>query len=230
MKKILIAAITFLALAGAAFAEPVFIGAGQPGKGYDKYAHKVAQNMKMSGVEAQVKNYAGSFEIAKAVCSNQVLFGPMQIDAIYSIEKSGCGLTALASYGVEKAVILFPPDSSLDELSDLGANDKILVDERGSGAELFWSTIVSIENGPDGSKNSWSKAQPSNGNYLTATGQAAEGTIKAVLMITKPDSDLLKAMVADGWSIGDLYDKDINDQQFNGKSLYEASTIDLDTQ
>jgi hypothetical protein len=206
-------------------ADPMVIAAGKEGKGYDAKAKEIAERMKQRGIPTTVSNLNGSDEISLAVCSGQAQIGIMQIDAVYARAQDGCTLKAVGIYGTEIGVILFPPNSDYDELSDLTEADTIAVDTIGSGTALFWSTLVKIENSKDGSGDEWAKTKVSYDPIELANTNASMGSIKALLLVRKPDSPDISSLLELGWTLGYLYDKDINDLTFNGGSLYESAKV-----
>lgn len=211
-------ALLLAATAGAA--EPITIAAGQPGRGYDTRAHQIAQRLAQRGFPAEVTNLAGSDEISLALCGGRADMGLMQIDAIYARGIEGCAMKQVALYGTEYGLILFPPRSRKNQLSDLGEGDRVLIDTIGSGSDLFWRTIVRIELGDQGSKDSWAKAEPVNDLIALAPAAAEMGEISAVVLVRKPDAADITRLLDAGWRLGELWDKDINDLRFNGTSLY----------
>lgn len=131
---ILILSLGFLAVAlllpGLAAAEPLTIATGKAGGGYDRRAIQIEQRLEQRGIEAQILNLNGSDEISLAVCAGRAGLGILQIDAIYARSLEGCQMKAVASYGAEVALLLFPPRAQHDELSDLGP---------GSALGVFWA-------------------------------------------------------------------------------------------
>ena len=172
-------------------------------------------------------NYEGSDDISRAVCDGSADMGIMQIDAIYTRQKEGCRLRVVGTYGSEYAYLLVPAGSKYDELSDFGAGTKILVDTIGSGTDLFWQTVVSIETGENGNKSTWSNATAINDPVFIAETLAELKEIDAVLMVTTPTSVELKNLIAGGWELAEFYDKDINDEVFNGDSLYPREDAEI---
>lgn len=131
-------------------------------------------------------------------------------------------MKALGSNGAEAALILFPPHAKHDQLSDLSAQSAVLVDTIGSGTDLFWHTIVRIEQGEDGSKDDWSNARVVNDPLELANVSAEMGEIDAVILVRKVDSPDVKNLLGQGWSLGELWDRDIDDLEFNGLPLYQS--------
>lgn len=221
--KSIILAITLLA-STAASAEPLVIAAGKPGGGYDKASQALSQRLQQRNTDSAIVNYNGSDEITLSLCSKHSDIGFAQIDAIYARGLEGCALTPLGLYGHEYATIWFPPDSPYDELEDLGPDNTILIDTVGSGTDLFWHTIVGIENNPDyGNGSEWAQAGTINDTIDLAPTLAEIGDIDAVILVRKPDSRDLAGLDDNGWERGWLYDKDINDVVVNGKSLYDTA-------
>lgn len=221
----------FLAVLGAAsMAQEVDlnIATGKKGGGYDKAAQTLAKQMTQRGYATTITNYNGSKEIALKVCSNQANMGWMQIDALYALEQEGCMLNVVANYGTEYAIMFVPAGSDVDELSDLDSKSTVIVDTTGSGSELWWDTVVGIEKGDDGSKDSWADAKVlRDTKFLQAFALAKKNGVSAVIMVAKPDSDNAKRFLKAGWTTAELYDKDINDLQYNSGPLYESVEFDV---
>ncbi len=236
MRTILIPALMALSAATAAPAfaqsEPgedaVHIAVGQQGRGYEKRGEEIAQRLGQRGYEVWIDNYEGSDAISLAVCGGRATVGIMQIDAIYAREQEGCELKTVANYGNEYAFLIFPPDSRMDELSDLDEGDRILVDMIGSGTELFWRTIVSIETGEHGNSSNWASATPVHDLTLLAPSLAEAGEIDAMLMVGISGNEEVTKLLESGWELGKLYDKDINDMDFRGKSLYAREDVKME--
>lgn len=224
MKKLLLTATALVGFASATFADT--IATGREGGGYDARANAFVTQMK--GWEKA--NYAGSEDIARAVCDeeNDAVVGIMQIDAMLQLSKEGCNLVPVGVYpSMEYAFIMFPPNGE-NELDDFDETNRILVGEAGSGTALFWRNIVAIENGEQGNGSKWSKATPVFGSFALANAQATMGQINAVIMVTTPDATAIQNLLNQGWTIGELDDKDIDDFKFNGGSLYTRGTIEVD--
>lgn len=226
MKKLLLSILAAVSISGAAMAQEVTIGVGQPGRGYEAFGKEMASRM-ADRINAGVVNFEGSDAISRAVCDGKVSAGIMQIDAIYTRQKEGCKLRVVGTYGTEFAFMLVPPGSGIASLDDLTADNAVLVDTAGSGTDLFWQTVVGIENGPNGNKSGWSKARAVNDPTILAEAAAEVGDIDAVLIVGKTDSKDLKALIDAGWELIEFYDKDINDETFNGESLYPIGEAEV---
>ena len=201
---------------------------GQEGKGYYKFGVKAKTRL-----EAVMKNtvtlnpLAGSDEISSAVCEGTSQLGVTQIGGVRARElDSGCSLKVVGFYGKENALIMFPPDSDYGSLSDLEKGNKILVDAIGSGTDLWWTNAVSIETGENGNKSPWHQASRVNDLLISTESLYASSEIDAVIMVTQPKTNsVVQSLLSAGWEVGDLYDKDINDELFRKKVLYEAVTV-----
>ena len=218
-----------LLVASVGFAEPLTIAAGKPGGGYDRRALQIEQRLEQRGIDAQVLNLNGSDEISLAVCAGRAALGIMQVDAVYARSLEGCQMKAVASYGSEAAVLLFPPRSPHDALSDLGPGSAILVDTIGSGTDLFWRTLVKIETGENGSGDDWAQARAVNDPLELANASAEMGEIHAVLLVRKAESPDVQALLGQGWTLGELWDRNIDDLQFNGGQLYLSEKLSIPT-
>ena len=225
MKRILIIAAVICGLGIPALADVLTIATGKQGGGYDRRAQEIAQRLEQRGIVAEAVNLNGSDEISLAVCQGRAQLGPMQIDAIYARALEGCTLKPVAVYGSEFAFLLLPPGSDADELEDLTAQSAVLVDTIGSGSDLFWRTVVKIETGDDGGNDEWASARVVNDPLELAHASATMGDISAVVLVRKPDSPDVTRLLDLGWTLGDLWDRDINDLQFNGQSLYASEKV-----
>lgn len=206
-------------------ADTLTIATGKAGGGYDRRAQQIEQRLEQRGIIATIINLNGSDEISLALCGGRAGLGLMQIDAIYARSLEGCQMKAVGSYGAEAAVILFPPRSPHDELSDLGPGSAVLVDTIGSGSDLWWRTAVRIELGDDGSKDGWANARAVNDPLELANTSAEMGEIDAVVLVRKPDSADVQNLLGQGWTLGELWDRDINDLEFNGAPLYRSEKL-----
>lgn len=202
------------------------IATGRDGGGYDRRADAFVAQVRDGW---QSENFAGSEDIARAVCAdNDTPLGIMQIDAMVQMRAEGCALQPIGTYPAQEyAFILFPPDG-YNELDDLNADHNILVGEVGSGAALFWRTIVGIEQGEHGNGSSWSEATPVFGPFALAPTQAEFGEIDAAILVTSADAEIIQTLLLAGWELGELDDKDIDDFQFGRGNLYERSSIEID--
>ncbi|MEM8554492.1 MAG: hypothetical protein AAGF71_06640 [Pseudomonadota bacterium] len=227
MHKFAMAALITAATALPTWAQEVNIAVGQPGRGYEARGLEIAQRLEQRGHAVSVVNYEGSDAISLAVCGDRALLGIMQIDAIYARAQENCDLKTIGTYGNEYAFLLFPPDARANELSDLDADSKILVDTIGSGTELFWRTIVSIETGDQGNKSRWAQATPVYDLTILADTMAQTGDVDALLVVGIPTNDEVLGLLDKGWSLGELYDKDINDMQYRGGSLYNREKVEI---
>lgn len=230
MKNIILAAgITLATLTSPGMSAELVIATGKVDGGYDTATTNLAQRLTQRGYDVETINMNGSDEITMALCSGMASVGLTQIDAIDARAAEGCSLRPVGVYGDEMAVILFPPKSPHDELDDLDDSHSILVDTIGSGTDLFWRTAVRIENGEHGNQSDWAKAAPVNESIALADTMASFNEIDAVIMVRKSGSADLNTLLSRGWTLGELYDKDLNDYQFNGSALYESEKFRLKT-
>lgn len=232
MKRILILAAMICGLSVSAGAEnmpaqPINIATGKAGGGYDRRAQQIEQRLEQRGIVATTRNLNGSDEISLAVCAGRADLGIMQIDAIYARSQEGCTVKPIAVYGVEYAVFLIPPRANISKLSHLTAADAVLVDTIGSGSDLFWRTIVRIETGEDGTGDEWAQARVINDPLELAQAAAEMGDISAVVLVRKPDSPDITRLLDLGWTLGEMWDRDIDDLQFNGAPLYASEKVSV---
>ena len=229
MKKLktMIASAVIAVSATAVVAEGLDIAVGQQGRGYERRGIEIAKQLQDGWA---VRNFAGSEDIARAVCNDPTTpIGIAQIDAIRAMEMEGCQLRTVGVYpSLEYAVILFPPDSPYNELSDMASGNRVLVDKVGSGTALFWQTIVGIEKSDQGNKSSWSEVSPVYDNIVFAESMADVGDIDAVILVGNPNSTEVWELINAGWEMGELYDKDINDLVFRKGPLYDVESITID--
>lgn len=208
--------------------DPVVIASGMEGGGYHRFATKMKERMGQRGfTDVTVMPTNGSDAITLAACNKNADVWIAQVDAVYHRYNEGCVLSPVADYGTEYAVLLFPPKSKLKSLSDLTQEHRIGVDGIGSGTELFWKTIVSIETGDKGNKNKWARAVPVESSPDTLNTMANFGDVDAAVLVRKADSDHIKLLMGQGWRIGYLWDKDIDDEQFNNRKLYEPVKVEF---
>lgn len=133
MKKLLIGLAAGL-LSSTAYAGDMTIAGASKTGGYYAKAMKASERLALRGYAVNVAATQGSDEITLGVCSGKFTAGYTQIDAMFKRAKEGCVLRPVATYGDgELAMIFVPPNSKIDELSDLGKDSKILVNTIGSG-------------------------------------------------------------------------------------------------
>lgn len=231
MKNFLLA--TTLILSGAmAFAQDqsdaLVIATGKPGGGYDKASQAAAVRMGQRGwTGITVLNTKGSDEITLAACNGKADIFWAQIDAIYARALDGCNLEPVVFNGEEYAILMFPPESDNSKLKHLTSEDRIAVDGIGSGTELFWKTIVGIENGDNGTQDTWATAQKLNVDLKAKTliSAAKSGKITVAIFVRSKSSPDIQTLLGLGWTMGEFYDKDVNDELFNDKPLYESREV-----
>jgi TRAP-type uncharacterized transport system substrate-binding protein len=215
----------FALFATAVFADTLVIATGKEGGRYDERAHVIAQHLTQRGSVVSVENFNGSDEISLAVCGGRASIGIAQRDALFTRFTEGCDLKPIGLFGTEYAMILFPPKSPIGNLYDLTDKDTVQVDTIGSGSELFWKTITRIEKSDEGSKDAWANAQINNDPLSLAPVNAANGDIKAVVMVRQTNNPDVTRLLSLGWKLGYLYDKNIDDQKYKDGSLYVSSKI-----
>lgn len=230
MKKLMIT-VGFAAIisATASFAQDkpaIAIATGMDGGGYHTNSLKMAERLKQRGYNSiTVYPTNGSDAITLAACNGNADIWTAQIDAVYSRHNEGCSLEPVADYGTEKAFLFFPPNSDMNELDDLNADKRIAVDGVGSGTELFWKTIVSIEKGENGTNDDWAKASPVESAPDLLNTMANFGDIHAAILVRKPDSPQIQMLLDQGWTLGYFWDRDIDDEIFNSLPLYASEKI-----
>ena len=225
MKLTTIATSLGLLMASCAPALAENIAAGRDGGGYDSRADSFVEQVRGDWA---TENFSGSEDIARAVCAdNDTPIGIMQIDAMVQMQNEGCSLQPVGIYPAQEyAFIMFPPDG-YNELDDLGPENNVLIGEVGSGAALFWRTIVQIEQ-DHGRGNAWSQMGTVFGPFALADTKASFGEIDAAILVTSPDAQIIQDLLSAGWNIGELDDKDIDDFIFGRGPLYVRSTIEVD--
>lgn len=209
-----------------AMAEEITFYTGGKGGGYDKASHDIAARLAQRGHTVTIENRNGSDDITLQACGDDdAAMWIAQKDALYIREMtSGCILPEVAIYGTEYAMLFFPPDSRLNELSDLGESHSILVDKIGSGSELSLRTMINIEK-EHGRSDAWTKVGIETSPYTRASSMASRGTVDAVFLVRTLASDDITRLLRAGWTLGELYDKDINDLKWNGNPLYNAEKV-----
>jgi len=213
-------------IAASASDQAITIYTGKEGGGYAAKADEVRQRLEQRGVQATVEHKAGSDEITLASCQDEASIWIAQEDALYTREvRDGCLLVDVGVYGQEFAFLLFPPESRLSKLHNLGGEHTVFVDGLGSGSELFWRTIVGIELGDQGNKNEWANAQTETGDKRRIQSLAGRGLIDAVVLVRTPGSQDIKRLLSQGWKLGEFRDKDIDDLSYNGQPLYQRERV-----
>ena len=223
--------VTTLALAliaGSANAENVTIFTGKEGGGYDAAARTVAERLSQRGHVVTIVNRNGSDDITLQACAAT---GPVmwiaQKDAVWTREmRDGCALVDVGVHATEYAMLFTPPKARADELDELRADDAVLVDGVGSGSELTWRTMGAIE-AEHGRGDAWATARAENATPTRAASMAERGTIQAVMLVRTPQSTDVRRLLEAGWKLAYLYDRDINDLEWNGTPLYESVQIEV---
>lgn len=206
--------------------DPLSIASGMEGGGYHRYAMRMKERLIQRGFSnITITPTNGSDAITLAVCNGNADIWIAQVDAVYHRYNEGCVLSPVADYGTEYAVLLFPPKSRMRSLSDLNVNHKIGVDGIGSGSELFWRTIVSIEMGDKGSKDAWAKAMAVESTPDTLNTMANFGDVDAAILVRTHQSDHIKLLLGQGWKVGYLWDRNIDREKFNNRNLYEPAKV-----
>lgn len=212
-----------------AIADDLTFYTGKEGGGYHGYSKDVVQRLNQYGVgQVSIENRNGSDDITLQACSNDNSLWVAQVDAIWTREmKQGCYLEVLADYGNEYTYLMFPPDSEKSKLGHLDSSSKILVDRIGSGSELTWKNMVFIDQEHGGSDD-WGKAKPVTSDIRRASALANKGDIDAVFLVRTPSSSDIGRLIDQGWSIGKMSDKDINDLMYGSKPLYEKADVQFE--
>lgn len=228
MKSIVLATTFGLMAAVSALAEPVVVGAGKAGRGYDDWAQGISSAFNQRGLATSVLNFTGSDEISLGICKDAVTFAPVQQDAAYQRSMEGCELLELWTYPSEEYMFLMvPPKSDIDELEDLTAASKVATDLAGSGSDFTIRQLRRIEQGEEGNGSEWSKLQVDNRSLKSAMGLGTAGKLQAVFFVGAKSSPDLAFFLKNGWVPVEVYDKDLNDLEFNGQSLYEGGKVDI---
>lgn len=201
------------------------IATGVSGGGYDKDTKIKSAMLAQSGFDVTVTNMNGSDEISKSLCLGQNNMGWVQLDVMWKRSNEGCNLTPVADYGFEYAMILFPPKSDLRDLGDLNESHTILIGTVGSGPNVTFNNMKSIELGENGSKTKWAFVNTENLPFEAAAGLANAKQIDAIFLTHKVDSKILLNLLDKGWIFGSLYDKDIDDQLYRDEPLYESLSL-----
>lgn len=225
MKRFLIIAAWLCGFAAAASADPITIATGKQGGGYDRRAQEIGQRLEQRGIPVEIVNMNGSDEISLAVCGGRAGIGLMQIDAIFARALDGCDLKPVGVYGTEYAMLLVPPGAEKDELSDFGPGDTILADTIGSGSDLWLRTAIRIETGDEGDSDEWAQVRIVNDPLELAHASATMGEINGVILVRKSNSPDVVRLLELGWTLGYLWDRDLDDLQFKGQPLYAGEKI-----
>jgi TRAP-type uncharacterized transport system substrate-binding protein len=225
MKRMIFASMALVAISSMpALADDVTLCAGGAGRGYDKVFQAVAVELKERGHNAKVLNLKGSEDIINAIVAGRCQYGAAQGDIYYKMSKDnpsvGSALKPIDILYDEVATLVCSKDSGYDELSDISAGDTIIVDSLGTGSAMTWETMVAIEKEYGGS-NAWSQAVPEYIPLSEAGAALALGNAKCAFGVGSAPINWATEIENDG-GVAEVYDKDLNDLEFNGKSVYIA--------
>lgn len=217
-----------LLLASPAMAADITLCAGKAGGGYDGLMQTIGAELVNKGNNVTVLNLAGSEDILNALADGKCSYGPAQKDVSYLMTKQNPALAVkdtpiLVLYN-EAMTLVCSKESGYDELSDIKAGDGIIVDTIGSGSALTWETMVGIEK-EFGNGSSWAQATPEYSALDEAGAALSLGTAKCAFGVGKAPIDWASQMEDLGGVVSEVYDKDINDLEFNGQSLYEPAKM-----
>lgn len=229
--------IAILAALGAALycstagAAEVTLCAGRQGGGYDGIMRSVGAELERKGHTVTVLNLAGSEDILDNLNGGKCSFGPAQGDIFYKKNKESPGsLAKVVPVDVlynEAMQLVCSEASGYDELDDIQAGDAVIVDVIGSGSSLSWENMVAIEK-EYGNGSYWAQATPTYSPLDEAGGAIALGQAKCAFGVGKVPIDWAKGLLERGGVLSEVYDKDINDLEFNGSSLYQTVNVDVE--
>jgi len=224
----IVAASALLASVPIAQSAEVTICSGRSGGGYDALMKSIGAEIEKKGHTVTLINLAGSEDILNNLAAGKCSFGPAQKDIYYGMNKKDASLSSTVGVTAplynEVMTLMCSKSSNYDELEDIQEGDQIIVGEIGSGSALTWENIVAIEKEYGGSDD-WSKATPIFEPLDEAAGQLQLGTAKCAFGVGKVPINWALAIEELGGYVGWIYDKDINDLEFNGASLYEAVRV-----
>lgn len=229
MKSLIMAA----ALAVCAFTSSAFAAneatlcAGRQGGGYDGIMRAIGTEVERKA-DVAILNLGGSEEIIDSLADGQCSFGPAQGDIYYKMTKDNQAISAkvvpVAVLYNEVMTLVCSKASGYDELADIQAGDKIIVDVIGSGSALTWDNMVEIEK-EFGGEDSWSKASPEFTPLDEAGAALSLGQAKCAFGVGKAPIAWATDIEKLGGVVSEVSDKDLNDLEFNGASLYEPAKM-----
>lgn len=234
MKLTILCAAALAALASTALsasAADVTLCAGRQGGGYDGLMRAIGSELERKGHTVTVLNLGGSEDILDSLTKGSCAFGPAQGDIFYKKNKEAPGsLSGVVPVDVlysEAMQLVCSESSGYDELDDIQAGDAVIVDVIGSGSSLTWDNLVAIEK-EFGNGSYWAAAAPSYTPLDEASAALALGQAKCAFGVGRVPIDWAKSILDRGGVLSEVYDKDINDLEFNGSSLYEAVNVDIE--
>lgn len=217
-------AIGLLSVSSVSYAEDVVLCSGKPGGGYDSLMKEIGNELSRQGHSVQILNLNGSEDIINHLNAGKCHYGPAQKDIHYRKFKQDSSVTSSvvprSPLYTEALTLVCSKNSRYDELSDIREGDTVIVDTIGSGSALTWETLVAIEK-EFGNGSSWSKAIPEYTPLDEAAGALELGVAKCAFGVGKVPINWASDIEKQGGRISWIYDKDINDLEYNGGPLYD---------
>lgn len=207
---------------------PVKLCAGRAGGGYDATMRTIAAELERQGVDVEVANLDGSEAILNGIVDGTCDYGPAQKNVHYLMSKQSGAVTSKAVpvsllYN-EVVTMMCSKDSGYDELSDLKEGDGVIVNVIGSGSALTWESMVAVET-EFGNGSAWIKATPIYTPLDEAMASISLGQAKCAIGVGSVPISWAKEMNEQGAVVGWVYDKDLNDLEYAGSSLYEEVRV-----
>lgn len=143
MKTILLAGSALFLMTAAAQAAPLNVCTGKAGGNYE-YTGKIIQEYLRGSFEVNIVNTAGSIENAKKIDSGECDVAILQSDAMYTLEKDGEKIKGepVGDLYDEYAHLICRRKANIDDIGKLNDKTKIMIGEKGSGAQVSWRGMV----------------------------------------------------------------------------------------
>ncbi len=224
-------AVSLMALGGfvsVARADNVALCAGRAGGGYDSLIKSVGNQLRAQGHTVTIINLPGSEATLNALRDGLCAYGPAQGDIYYRMTKEDPSVATAITPSVllynEVMTLMCSKASGVDELSDLTDKHVVIGDAFGSGSAMTWENLAAIEK-EYGNGSSWIKARADNTPLDEALAAISVGQAQCAFGMGKVPIDWAREMEEKGFTLSYVYDKDINDLEFNGSSLYNPVDI-----
>jgi TRAP-type uncharacterized transport system substrate-binding protein len=227
MKRLILATFTALMVATLPLmADSFSFFTGAEGGGYHRKSMALAERFQQRGIEVAIVNRNGSDDITLQACSNPNSIWIAQHDAVWKRELEGCRLVDIAVHGVEHAFLLVPPDSKIDRLRDLTSEHTVLVDRVGSGSELTWNAMRTVEE-KESPRSTWIAARQDNSQAALAVSRASRSTIDAVFLVRDQRSPDVLNLLKAGWSMAEMWSRSIERFKWGNKAMYPSQQLTI---
>lgn len=215
-----------MSISSQSLAGEVTLCGGAEGGGYDTIMRRIGNELEKRGHKVNIRNLGGSEDILNEINNGSCDYGPAQKDIHFKMKSKMTGTLPVSLLYEEVMLLVCTKNSGYDELSDIKEGDIILTDVIGSGSALTWETMVQIEN-EVGNKSPWSRARVDNTTPLSsASGKMSLGDVKCAFGVNKLSKDnWAGTLEKQGHVVSWIYDKHLDDLEYNGSPLYNSVRI-----